>query len=147
MRSDTMPNTGNRKIIGLSEESARKLVDKSLLLKRQERVLDVLRKIDEMKLIELDEISLVEQAEKLPLDSQERRIVEQRVEDIPKVYKGLKLSGSAVGGLIGAGLGGVIGYLIVGVSDNKDRMAGTGLGAALGGAIGSFIGSLWDTGA
>ncbi|MHA1864462.1 MAG: glycine zipper 2TM domain-containing protein [Candidatus Thorarchaeota archaeon] len=142
-----MPNTGNRKIIGLSEESARKLVDKSLLLKRQERVLDVLRKIDEMKLIELDEISLVEQAEKLPLDSQERRIVEQRVEDIPKVYKGLKPSGSAVGGLIGAGLGGVIGYLIVGASDNKDRMAGTGLGAALGGAIGSFIGSLWDTGA
>lgn len=130
----------------LSKESIEKLMNESSLLKRQNRVVDIFRIIDGLKITELENISLVEQSKKLPVDSIEKQIVEQKIEDVSLIYKSFKPSKSSVGGLIGAGIGGIIGYLIAGTTNGENKIAGTGLGAALGGVIGSFIGSLFDTG-
>ena len=131
---------------GISKDSTKKLLDSKEKLKRQERVLDVFKVIDDLKLKELENVSLVDQVERLPIESESRMLAEEKVSDIPS-RQGLAPSGAGVGGVVGAGLGGLIGLLIAGAAKDENHVAWAGLGAAMGGAIGALIGSFWDSGA
>ncbi|MBN2229039.1 MAG: hypothetical protein JW779_05550 [Candidatus Thorarchaeota archaeon] len=131
---------------GISQDSTRKILDSKDILKRQERVLDVFKVLDDLKLAELKDVSLVEQAELLPVESKPRMLAEGKIVNLP-AQQGLSPSSSEVGGVVGAGIGGLVGLLIAKAAKDENYVAWAGLGAAIGGAIGSLIGSYWKSGA
>lgn len=128
----------------LSSDSRKKIIDSKEILKRQDRVVDVFRVLDDLELDELSQVSLLEEAEHLPMDSEERVLIEGKVETLANAERGFSPSGSGVGGAIGAGLGGLIGLLIARSAKDENVVAWAGLGAAVGGAVGALIGSFWN---
>jgi hypothetical protein len=130
----------------LSPESTKKIIDSKELLKRQKRVIDVLKVIDSIRLEELADVSLVEQTELLPPDSEPKMFAEERIDSLITQYSEFRPSSVGVGGIVGASLGGLIGFLIARGVKDSNYMAWTGLGATFGGFIGALIGSFWDTG-
>ena len=128
----------------LSEESTKKLVESADFLKRQERVVDILQAIDQLKLSELEEIKLVDQVAKLPNDSEEKKFVDGSIYDFVEGQKKSSFSKAGIGGVVGASLGGLFTYLIAQSVENDNAVAWASLGAALGGAIGGLLGSVWD---
>jgi hypothetical protein len=130
----------------LSQESAKKIIDSGTILRRQERVMDVFREIDKMKLIELEDVSLVKEIELLPADSSPRELMDAKLDELPTAYHGLKPSKATMGGAIGTAIGGIVGLLVARTAKDRNYVGWAGLGGAMGGAIGALIGSLWDIG-